>query len=187
MLLVANGAVGSVPSAFGELLLLLGGTLGVLAIPLYFVGYQAAIGLLQLAGPRHRLARLGAGFAAVFGALTHGLTALDIRSARLAGRGLRPPAEAFADTSGPLFIAALLAAAGAIAAAACMLTGPRRREPRLDAAVILNPVLLTLLLGIVAAFSEPTMAYLAPSAPNLAHLLFFVLLARAARLAPAGA
>jgi hypothetical protein len=181
MLLVANGEAGSPASAVAGSLLVLGGALGVVAIPLFYVGYQAVASLLRLSAAWHRICMLGAALVAMFGAITHALAALDIRAAHLMGLGVRPPEEAFADMSSPLFVVAMIAAAGATIAAAGMVAGLPRHDMALKLAVILNPVVWTIVLSAAAAASEPLAAYVIPSAPNLAHLLFFAVLACVSR------
>ena len=182
MLLVANGHAppwGSI----GSYILAIGGILGVVTIPVYYIGYQAAASLLGLSPLRRRLCLFGAALVALFGAVTHALTALDIQAARVAGRDARPPAEAFTDPANPLFLAALIAAAGALIAVACLITaGFRSHANAIRQAILFNPIVATVILGAGAAVSQWTMAYIAPSAPNLAHVLFFALLARASGL-----
>jgi hypothetical protein len=182
MLLVANGDAPQDSSPVGGYMLAFGGVLGAVAIPLYYAGYQAAATLLALSPARRYLCTLGATLVATFGAITHALAAIDIQAARDAGLETRPPAEAFADVSSPLFLVALIAAAGAVIAVVCLVTAGFRRQPNaIKLAVLLNPIVSTVLLSAGATVSEWTMTYIAPSAPNLAHLLFFALLVRASR------
>ncbi|MPZ45987.1 MAG: hypothetical protein GEV05_21890 [Betaproteobacteria bacterium] len=162
-------------------MLALGGVLGAVAIPLYYPGYRAAASLLGLSPACRRLCTLGAALVATFGAITHVLTAVDIQAARAAGLDARPPAEAFADFSSPLFLMALVAAAGAVIAVVCFVAARFRSQPNaIKLAVLFNPIVSTVILSAGATVSEWTMAYIAPSAPNLAHVVFFALLARAA-------
>jgi hypothetical protein len=175
MLLVAHGHI----KGHSGLLLWLGGALGVLAIPCYFLGYSRAAALIEAHTAWGRILALGAVMVAIFGAATHGLTALDIHTALADGRGARPPQEAFADWSSPLALCALAAAAGALLAAiAMMVAGARSSRRSLRILSRLNPATWTIVLTVLAGASAGTTAYLAPSAPNLAHFLFFALLAR---------
>jgi len=179
MLGVANGS--SMFAGSRYVLLWLGGAIGVASIPAYYLGYASAARLLSPSLACHWLIAVGAALVALFGALTHGLTALDIHVELAAGRGARPPAEAFADPSSPLVICALLAAAGAIVATLGIVTAGMRSDRRdMMLAALLNPTVLTILMSIVATVSDPLRMYLQPSAPNLAHFAFFTLLARAA-------
>ncbi|MGH8664569.1 MAG: DUF6796 family protein [Burkholderiales bacterium] len=180
MLLIASGDAGTRGSPAGGYVLALGGVLGVVAIPLYYPGYQAAASLLGLSPACRRLCTLGAALVAIFGTITHVLTAVDIQAARAAGLDARPPAEAFADLASPLFLMALVAAAGTVIAVVCFAaTGFRSQPNAIKLAVLFNPIVSTVLLSAGATVSEWTMAYIAPSAPNLAHVVFFALLARA--------
>jgi hypothetical protein len=181
MLGVAHGDRTFAGEGGRHIFLWVGGLLGVASIPIYFVGYTAATRLLAPSLFCRRLVAVGAALVALFGALTHGLTALDIHAALAAGRGVRPPAEAFADLSSPLAVCALISAFGAVIASISLASaGARcnRRDVMLGA--VLNPVVWTIVLSIAATLSELLRAYLAPSAPNLAHFLFFIVLARAA-------
>ena len=185
MLLVAHGHGPGRGAGAAAVLLWLGAGLGTAAIPFYYVGYSRALRVLGAAGAWHRLARLGAVLVAIFGAATHGLTALDIHTAMATGRAARPPEEAFADWPSPLSVCALAAAAGALlAAAAIVAAAVRSARLPLKVAGLLNPITWTVLLGAAATASELTLAYLGPSAPNLAHCLFFGLMAFLARRAP---
>lgn len=178
MLFVAQGDVATAAAWPKYALVWLGGLLGVCAIPFYYFGYAGA---LRLAGhPAHAAspAMVGAALVALFGTLTHGATAYDISTAVAAGGASRPPEVAFAS---PLLLAcAFLSAAGALLACAHFLwLGLRHANGWIRTAAILNPVTCTLLLAVPGALSEPVGAYLTPAAPNLAHLAFFALVAKA--------
>ena len=182
MLLVAHAHVPGESADASAVLLWLGGGLGVAAIPFYYAGYSRALSLYAPVGGWRRLIGLGAALVATFGAATHGLTAIDIHAALSAGHEARTPEEAFADWSSPLAICAWVAAAGALAAAAgIVVAGASSSLRALRIASLLNPVTWTIVLSALATASELSLAYLAPSAPNLAHFLFFALLARMTR------
>ena len=181
MLTVAHGHSSAAGNGAAYILLWLGGALGVASIPIYYFGYLATARVLNPPSIYLRLITASAVVVASFGALTHGLTALDIHVALATGGEVRTPEQAFADPLSPLVICALISGVGAIVAAACIVINARRssrREARL--AALFNPVVGTVVLTLAANLTEPLHAYLAPSAPNLAHFFFFTVLAHAA-------
>jgi hypothetical protein len=184
MLYVAHAArpelgLGPVPAG----LLTLGGVLGVLAIPLYALGYRAAGGLAASAGeaPGRAIVALGTA-AALAGALIHGLTALHIRADLAAGAPVREPLAAVAAWGLPILVlwgaAALMVLAASVLFVGCVLRA-RGRLPR--ALALANPALLTVLLALPGVCSSLAAAFLTPAAPNLAHGLFFLACGLAAR------
>lgn len=194
--LAALGALAAAAASAGDLLMLwvanarrpelglpappgavlwLGCALGVAGIPLYALGYQGAAGLLRVAQPRAAQVVIAAGaFAAGLGAAIHGMTAAGISSALHSGAPPAPPLEEIA-ASGPLLVSLWLAAALAVVVASAVFAWSRRRDPALALA---NPALVTLAVGLAALPSERLAAFLAPAAPNLAHLVFFLVCAR---------
>ena len=193
--LAALGAFAAVAASAGDLLMLwvgnarrpelglpappdtvlwLGCALGVAGIPLYALGYQGAAGLLRPAHPRaaHTVISAGA-FAAGIGAAIHGTTAALIASALRSNAQAAPPLEAVAES--PLLVALWLAAALAVVVASAVFAWCRRRDPALALA---NPALVTVALALLAAPSEWLRSFLAPAAPNLAHVVFFLVCAR---------
>jgi uncharacterized protein DUF6796 len=157
-----------------------GAWLGVLAIPLYALGYRAAACALAPASARAArwVGGLGA-YTAAIGAAVHGITAVLVANARHAGV---PPTDplAFVAQSGPYLvpfwvIGTVATIAGSAIFAATVLGG-RTALPRWMAAA--NPALLILVVGTLAAPSAWLRAFLVPAAPNLVHVLFFLLVAR---------
>jgi hypothetical protein len=57
----------------------------------------------------------------------------------------------------------------------------RSRSPLDRRLAILNPALLTLALGAVGVTVESLRSFLTPAAPNLAHIVFFSVVARGSR------
>jgi hypothetical protein len=161
----------------------LGGALGVLAIPLYALGYRAASALLAPGSPRAaRLVRRAGAGAALLGSAIHGLTAVEIDGDLARGAVGQPPLAAVAASGFPLL--GLWIAAGVLVAAASL---PFARVSLLDALglpralVALDPAAATLCLALASIPAEALRSFLAPAAPNLAHLIFFLACARAAR------
>jgi len=169
-------ALGNAPldTASGQVLLTLGGTLGVLAIPLYFGGYDASRTLLGQPFSRStKQFLILSALVALFGALAHGLTALDIFNELSSGATTRRPEDAFIG-----FLP--LAVAGGISAIACLgvnlalLSGGFRADSRRFKQLIwINPVSGTIVLSVLAWLIGDMGQYLSPAAPNLAHALFF--------------
>jgi len=158
----------------------LGCALGVAGIPLYALGWHDAARAVSAATSRRAgraIVGLGAASAA-FGTLIHGLTALEIAGAVRAGAPALDPLAAVASAGGALV--ALWAAAGAaVLVASLLFAGAALRRSALGLALLV-PALGTLVLAAVAAASPWLQAFLAPAAPNLAHLLFFAACARRA-------
>jgi len=158
-----------------DTVLWLGCALGVAGIPLYALGYQGAAGLLRPERPRAAQTVIAAGaFAAGIGAAIHGMTAALISSALHSNAPAAPPLEAVA-AGGPLLVGMWLAAALAVVVASGVFAWCRRRDPVLALA---NPALVTVALSLVALPSELLRSFLAPAAPNLAHVVFFLVCAR---------
>jgi hypothetical protein len=164
--------------------LALGGALGVLAIPLYAIGWRDAA---RIAAPgaspaaARALAAFG-GASALLGAAIHALTALEIDAALGSDAPARDPLAAVAATGGTLVglwaaAAACVLVASAIFARAAAWAGAGRLA-------LATPVPLTLALVALAVPWVLGRAFLAPAAPNLAHVIFFAACARRVRGAP---
>jgi len=153
----------------------LGGLLGVLAIPLYGVGYAGvagAVGAVSRAWARVVLV-CGAGTAAV-GAFVHGLTALEIHAAVASGAAAASPVESVA-ASGGLLVATWIAAAVLVlgASIAVVVTGTSRQRALPRWLPWLNPAAVSVVLAAAGLPCEVGRSYLVPAAPNLAHVVFF--------------
>jgi len=153
----------------------LGGLLGVLAIPLYGLGYAGvaeAIRNVSRAWARVVLV-CGAGTAAV-GAFIHGVTALEIRGAVASGIAAGPPLESVA-TSGGLLVAAWIAAAVLVlgASSAVVVAGVLHQRALPRWLPWLNPAAVSVALVAVGLPWEAGRSYLVPAAPNFAHVVFF--------------
>jgi hypothetical protein len=158
-----------------DLALPLGSALGVVAIPLYALGYAAIARAIVARAPA--LARVVAwtgALGAAIGAIIHGLTGRLIGAALAAGAPAAPPFEAMMAWEGsPLpalwGLASVLVVAGSVAVARA-----GKREAGLPrAARLVNPAVLTLALGLAGLGAELGRSFLTPAAPNLAHGVFF--------------
>lgn len=170
MLWVANAARPELalppPSA---LALPLGGVLGVVAIPLYALGYRAVAGAFLSGAPARLVLGCGLGAAAI-GAGIHGMTALAIQTG---GAGGAPPLAAVAE-SGVLVASWGVAGLLVLVASAALFAELRRASGRSRLLAWLNPAAVTLLLGLAGLAGEAGRSFLLPAAPNLAHLVFFL-------------
>lgn len=182
-LLMLYVATGNAPlaSAEGRTSLHMGGWLGVLAIPAYYLGYrECARHLPHWRDKRSALASMLGALVAVFGAATHGLTALDIHEALAAGAQTRLPQAAFVPGWSALFVCGIAAAMATLLVTVMLAPGLwQLGSRRWKLAAALNPITGTLVLSAIGLASAQLAAYLAPAAPNLAHAVFFALCARA--------
>ncbi len=191
--LAAMGALAAVAASAGDLLMLwvgnarrpelglaappdtilwLGAALGVLGIPLYAVGYRGAARLVADHSRGARAVFAGGALLAGVGAVIHGLTAQLIAGALRSNVPGAPPLEAVA-ASGPLLVGLWVLAGLGLLVASVAFAGCRR-----DALAFANPALVTVVLMLAALPAELTRSFLAPAAPNLAHVVFFLACAR---------
>jgi len=163
----------------------LGGALGVLAIPLYALGYCAAARMLLDKGETPgaagaaRIVGIAGSVAAIVGAMIHGLTTAYLASEVTAGAPGRDPLAAITQGS-PLLVASwavavALVSCASVAFAWCVGRGGSRLPKRL---AWTNPALVTVLLMLIGLPVPLLRAFLTPAAPNLAHAVFFAALAR---------
>jgi hypothetical protein len=161
--------------AASPIVLWLGGAVGVLTIPLYALGYEAAARAFAPSEIRAaRVVRYSGWLMALLGAVIHALTTMRVAADIAAGVPGRDPIAAVA-AWGPLLpilwaIASVPATAASVAFAWAVGRGRSRFPPALAWA---NPSLLTLLLGLAGLPIPILRAFLTPAAPNLAHALFF--------------
>lgn len=152
-----------------------GAILGVACIPFYALGWRAASRLLARdEGRVARIVALAGAASALVGSAIHGLTAVEIRRSLALPAPHRSPLEAAADPGSPL-LALWLAAAGLVLVASLAFAWAARRAPEAPTRRLaaMNPALLTVTLALLALPTEGLRSFLAPAAPNLAHLLFF--------------
>jgi hypothetical protein len=163
------------------IVLWLGGALGVLMIPLYALGYEAAARALSPAEIRAaRVVRFGGGLAALLGAVIHALTTARLASDIEAGIPGRDPVEAVASWGPRLLILWAIASVSATCASAAFAWAVGRGRSLFPPALAwANPTLLTLLLGLASLPIQILRAFLTAAAPNLAHALFFAACAAA--------
>jgi hypothetical protein len=205
----AAGAVVALAASAGDLLLLwcgnagrpdlpalpappegalaLGHTLGVLAIPLYAVGYWGvARGIGRARRGAARLVFVCGALGGAYGGAVHGITAMAERLELAAGVAPGDPA-AFVARQGvflvPLWgLLGVLVAAGSLAFARAVAAGGTA-FPRWMA--LANPAVLIALAVALALPTSVGRALLAPAAPNLAHVWFFALAGLCLGAAPA--
>lgn len=155
----------------------LGGMLGVLAIPFYALGYRAVSEWIAPLSRRAAQALFVSGvIGSLLGASIHALTAAYIGASLHRGIVNEDPLNAVLQ-SGPL-LASLWGLAAILVVFASLLfvwyiASGRTTAPR--ALALANPAFLTLALGIAGSPSIFLRAFLTPAAPNLAHVIFFVL------------
>ena len=159
----------------------IGAVLGVVGLPIYGAGYWAIARGFARRGLRGAwlIAVCGIG-GAIVGAVIHGLTALEIDSA-LGSAAARPPLEAVAGGDRALLYlwltCGVLLLLASLSFAALQVRSASGAARWLAAA---NPIVLTVLLVALSMSAELLRSFVAPAAPNLAHLLFFLTLARIA-------
>jgi hypothetical protein len=156
-----------------------GALLGVIGIPLYALGYVAAARDFR----RRAMARLvvyPGVIASLGGAVIHGLTALEIQHGIAAGATARPPLEAVV-AAGPWLVGlwVIVGAMFLVASVAFALEQLRTATGGARLLAFANPTLVTVALVSFALPNEWLRSFLAPAAPNLAHVVFFFALWRA--------
>ncbi len=175
IILLAHGAARELgDSRVDATALVAGHLLGVTCIPLYAAGYWLAARALAGAGRWTALVFPIGIYIGAVGAAVHGVTAVLIETNLHAAGPASPFTIPHAIYLTPLWgvvFAGLILASGLIVAGAL---GGRSLLPRW--AAVVNPAILILALVLVSAPFPKLSAYLAPAAPNLAHLLFFAAL-----------
>jgi hypothetical protein len=167
----------------GRAWLWLGGTMGVVAIPFYALGYRSASHLVAAVSVRGAQAVFVAGAAgALLGSVIHGLTAAHISTQLDAAAPGRDPLESL--VGGDPLLLTLWGLAALLVVVASALFGwfvarggtvaPRR-------AALANPAFATIALAAAGLPSILLRAFLIPAAPNIAHLIFFAVCARVLR------
>jgi len=149
--------------------------LGVLAIPLYGLGYWQVAEDITPGGRRAARAVFFLGLAGgVVGGVVHGVTGLVIHADHLLGAAGEDPLAVVARHGAfllPLWgLLGVLVVGGSILYARAVLGGSTRYSRWMAA---LNPALLVAVLGALATASPRLEAFLLPAAPNVAHVLFF--------------
>jgi hypothetical protein len=161
----------------------LGGVLGVVAIPIYALGYRAAASLVAPASARAAQTLFITGAAgAVVGCVIHGLTAAHI-SAELASQSpARDPLVSLVG-AGPLLptLWALAALLVVVASAVFFWFVGRGTTVAPRAVALANPALTTIALAAVGLPFLFLRSFLTPAAPNLAHVIFFLVCWRVLR------
>jgi hypothetical protein len=152
---------------------------GVLAIPLYGLGWAAVARPLAAARPRDAAIVRGAGmYGAALGAAIHGITGAVLAAERgIAGWVIEPLAVVL--RWGTLLVPLWALATLLVLAASWRWTRAAWHDaagvPRWTAWT--NPALGTIALGTAGAVTPIGQALLVPAAPNLAHAVFFATIA----------
>jgi hypothetical protein len=157
----------------------LGGTAGVVAIPLYALGYWSASHLVAEASARAaRVFFVCGALVAVLGSAIHGVTAVYIGAGALAG----DPLESVA-SGGPLILTLWGLAAFLLLVASALFVWfvARGATAAPPGAALGNPALLTIALAAAGLPWVLSRSFLTPAAPNIAHVVFFLVCARALR------
>jgi hypothetical protein len=159
-----------------EAALVVGTYLGVVALPLYGLGYREVAARCD-ARVRRSIVALGTA-GGVLGGTTHGLTGLVIHVEQTGGAAAVDPVTLIGRYGAyllPLWTTiTCLSVVGAGVYFITVLAG-RSSLPRWMA--LANPVALTLALVAIGQGSTTGEAFLVPAAPNVAHVLFFGLVA----------
>jgi GNAT superfamily N-acetyltransferase len=153
-----------------------GGVLGVLAIPLYGLGYRLVVPTLRRwsASGARVLGALGTAIGLAW-ATVHGLSAWQIAADARSGAPALDALAAVASWSAPVLAAWTIGGVLWIAASVLVVWGGARLG--IWALVVASPVVADLLLSAAGAVSPAGRAYLVPAAPNLAHVIFFAVAA----------
>jgi hypothetical protein len=164
-------------------LLWIGGVLGVVAIPLYVLGYRAAATLVASGHERYARVIAGAGtLGSVLGAVIHGCTAIFIRDGLASGAPAGDPLAVVAGSSVLLTlwgVATLLVVAASVAFAMAV----RRAVSGVPRELAwTNPAVVTIVLSLVGSVTPMSRAFIVPAAPNLAHVVFFAACVRVMKL-----
>lgn len=176
LLYVANARrpeLGLPPAADG--LLVAGSYLGVLALPLYALGYWYVAGGLRRHHPGAARWVFGLGaYGGALGAVVHGVTAQVIRAEESVHAPAMDPLAVVGQHGAflvPLWIVlTVMTVAGSAIYARAVLAGGSA-YPRWMA--FLNPTLMLVAASVASLPSLWLRAFLLPAAPNLVHVVFF--------------
>lgn len=162
-------------------LLRLGAVLGVTAIPLYGIGWAAAAARAAPAlGCVAPWVMVAGGIGAVVGAYVHAATAWLIEAQMRSGTPAPTPLASVMDAGARLTVPWGVAAVAVLLASGALGWAARRGAvPR--GWIVTNPAVVTVLLASLGAVTELGRAFVVPTAPNVAHLLFFATARRTSR------
>jgi len=152
-----------------------GGALGVISIPFYSLGYHAASRILgTVSRCAARTVFFTGSLGAFLGAVIHGLTALKVHADLEAGAVAQDPLLSVLSWGSTIIVLWALAAFLVLSASVLFCWFVVRRGgfvPLL--AGLANPALVTVALSLVGMSTPLLRSFLIPSAPNVAHVLFF--------------
>lgn len=158
----------------------MGAVLGVAGLPLYVVGYHA-IARSYAAGLGSKFIAYPGFVASLGGAGIHALTAFEIQIASASTMPAAAPLEAVA-ASGSWLVALwlIVGVMFAVASTAFALQWWRTERGCARGLALVNPMLVTILLVVASMSNEWLRSFVAPAAPNAAHVVFFFVLWRIA-------
>jgi hypothetical protein len=183
MLYVANAArpeLGLIAAPIP--VLWVGAVLGVVAIPFYALGYCGVAALVSRRFATHGRVIAWAGAAGgALGAVIHGCTASFVRDALETGAAAHDPLVTIG--ASPLLVALWgVAAMLIVVASVAFAVAVHRGVPRVPRTLAwANPAVVTLAIALAGSGTLLLRAFVVPAAPNLAHIVFFALCARALR------
>jgi len=178
MLYVVNANSAQNLPSHETILLPLGYFLGLFAIPLYGFGFWAIAKIFEPGALRAgRFVLVSGVMMAIIGGIIHGVTGITIEAQLRADASHLAPIAALLEYSVylmPLWaIASVLSFIGAIGFASGVISGKTIFSPFI---ALFNPVVLTVVIGLVGTMTPAIQVFLIPAAPNAAHVLFFGML-----------
>jgi len=161
--------------ALPEACLWVGGALGVIGIPFYSLGYHAASRILRNISKRAARAVFFIGsLVGILGAVIHGITALKIYADLEAGAAAQDPLLSVLNWGPIIIVLWALAAVFVILASSIFCWFAMNGGGLVPLLVgLANPALVTVGLSVVGMSTPLLRSFLIPSAPNVAHVVFF--------------
>jgi len=158
-----------------EVCLWVGGALGVIGIPFYSLGYHAASRIIGTVSKRSaRTVFFMGSLIAILGAVIHGFTAFKIHAGIEAGAVVQDPLLSVLSWGPTIIVLWVLAAVLVLSASAIFCWFVTRRGGLVPLfAGLVNPALVTVVLSAVGMSTPLLRSFLIPSAPNVAHIVFF--------------
>ena len=169
----ADGRLGIAAAPAGTLVA--GHYLGVLGIPLCALGYRAlAAGIRDAAPSAARAVVVLGAVGSVMGAVVHGLTGA-LTAVAIRTDAVTAPSEMLTLPEASFLLPLWVIVAGALAIGSMILAMAvwrgGTRFPR--AFAVCNPLVVTVVLAALASPFPQALAFIAPAAPNLAHIVVF--------------
>lgn len=158
-----------------ETYLWIGGVMGVIGIPFYSLGYHAASRFLGVISKRVASAVFFMGsLVAILGAVIHGITAFKIHADLKEGIITQDPLLSVLSWGPTIIVLWVLAAFLVLLVSVLICWFVARGGDLIPLQLgLINPVIVTVALSIIGMSTPLLRSFLIPSAPNVAHLLFF--------------